>query len=294
MRYLSPLRYPGGKARLAPFFGEIIKAQTPKPTRYAEPFAGGAGAALRLLRDGTVSHIHINDINPGIAAFWRSVTTQTSEFVGLIKDTPVTIEQWHCQHAVYEGEDSEVDDLTLGFATFFLNRTNRSGILDARPIGGFAQQGNWRIDARYNIEALVKRVEEVGRLAPRISVTEMDARVFLATLGQYGEDIFVYADPPYVAQGAHLYLHAFNTDDHEELAATLLDASYPWILTYDDDEYIWADLYAKARCARFDISHTAQHGHIGSETLVYGPTIKIRGKQEVTPGVKAKRIPKAK
>ena len=133
MRYLSPLRYPGGKARLAPFFTRLIRAQVPAPTHYAEPYAGGAGAALRLLTDSAVDHIHINDINAGIAAFWRTITTPdgAKAFNQLINTTPVTIDQWHHQRSIYQ--DGQTDDLTLGFATFYLNRTNRSGILDARP-----------------------------------------------------------------------------------------------------------------------------------------------------------------
>uniref|UniRef100_UPI00404B41F4 DNA adenine methylase n=1 Tax=Brachybacterium sp. GPGPB12 TaxID=3023517 RepID=UPI00404B41F4 len=68
MRYLSPLRYPGGKARLAPYLARLITAQDPEPRQYAEPFAGGAGAALHLLHDGVVDRIHLNDLNPGIAS----------------------------------------------------------------------------------------------------------------------------------------------------------------------------------------------------------------------------------
>lgn len=289
MRYLSPLRYPGGKARLASFFATLIEAQVPRPTRYAEPFAGGAGAALRLLTDGVVTDVLINDINPGIAAFWRSVTCRTESFVRLIDTTPVTIEQWHAASERYS-EGSVGDDLSLGFATFFLNRTNRSGILDARPIGGLDQNGKWKIDARYNKTALIERVRAVGDLAGHITVSQLDGIDFLETLDRVGDDVFVYADPPYVVQGKELYLDAFDDHDHRDLADSLLHAHYRWVLTYDDDRLIWNELYSGERCARFDIAHTAQINHRGTETVVYGPGLEVPHDIEVTRGVQASWI----
>ena len=285
MRYLSPLRYPGGKARLAPFFTRLIRSQVPAPTHYAEPYAGGAGAALRLLTDSAVDHIHINDINAGIAAFWRTITTPdgAAAFNQFIRSTPVTIDQWHHQQAIYEA--GQEDDLTLGFATFYLNRTNRSGILDARPIGGLDQTGKWKIDARYNKPALIERVKHVAALGESIHVTQLDGLDFLTTMEAHATDVLVYADPPYVEQGGSLYLHAFNADDHKALAEKLLAANYPWLLTYDDQKIIWDELYDAARCARFDIAHTAATQHVGKETIVYGPTLTVPTVVEITPGV---------
>lgn len=200
MRNLSPLRYPGGKVRLAPFFAQLLAIQDPVPTRYAEPFTGGAGAALRLLDEECVSHIHINDVHPGIAAFWRSVTTHSDEFIQLIETTEVTISQWHEQRAIFEAGPNG-DDLALGFATFFLNRTNRSGILTARPIGGLNQTGRWLIDARYNKQGLISRIKRIQELADHITVTELDALDFLDSIEHYEDNIFVYADPHTSSRG---------------------------------------------------------------------------------------------
>lgn len=287
MRYLSPLRYPGGKARLAPFIGALVRAQEPVPTRYAEPYAGGAGAALRLLADGVVSHVHINDANPGLAAFWRTVTDPdgAESLCRLIDQVPVSVEQWHHQRAVYQA--GQADDLALGFATFYLNRTNRSGILGAWPIGGLEQTGRWKIDARYNKDGLIRRVRAVAGMGDRIHVTELDGVEHLRMMEAYEDDVLVYADPPYVEQGGSLYLHAFNADDHQALADKLLTATYPWLLTYDDQKIIWADLYTAARCARFNIAHTAAIQHVGKETIVYGPTLTVPTGLEITPGVHA-------
>lgn len=290
MRYLSPLRYPGGKARLAPFIGALVRAQDPVPTRYAEPYAGGAGAALRLLADGVVSHVHVNDANPGLAAFWRTVTDPegAESLCRLIDQVPVSVDQWHHQRAVYQ--DGQADDLTLGFATFYLNRTNRSGILGAWPIGGLEQTGRWKIDARYNKDGLIRRVRAVASMGDRIHVTELDGVEHLRRMGTYGDDVLVYADPPYVEQGDRLYTRTFDAESHRALAGALSSSPFSWLVTYDDHRDVWGGLYADRRCERFSFAHTAAVQHVGKETLVYGPGLVVPGDLEVTPGVRARRI----
>lgn len=274
MRYLSPLRYPGGKARLAPYLARLIEAQQPKPRQYAEPFAGGAGAALHLLRDGTVDRIHLNDLNPGIAAFWRASLDLPNEFCRQVRTVPLTIDEWQRQAEIYANPSGR-DDFELGFATFYLNRTNRSGILDARPIGGFEQLGRWKIDARFNREALCVRIQAIADLRHRIYVTEYDALDFLDAIQDIAQDVFVYADPPYLVQGEGLYLHAFDADAHLQLAQLLASADFPWILTYDDDPRITNMLYSGGRCATFDIAHTAHRQHVGTEAVIYSEHLVI-------------------
>lgn len=274
MRYLSPLRYPGGKARLAPYLSRLIRAQNPRPRQYAEPFAGGAGAALHLLRNDNVEGIHLNDLNPGIAAFWRASLDYPYHFCRLVETVPLTIDEWHRQADIY-ANPARYDDFELGFATFYLNRTNRSGILDARPIGGFQQLGRWKIDARFNREALCSRIQAIADLRDRIFVTEYDALDFLNGMQDIAKDVFVYVDPPYLVQGQGLYLHALDTQAHLELARLLASAEFPWLLTYDDDPRITSLLYDEVRCATFDISHTAHRQHVGTETVIYSANLAI-------------------
>ena len=285
MRYLSPLRYPGGKARLAPYITKLINAQTPQPRHYAEPYAGGAGAALQLLHTEVVEHIHLNDLNPGIASLWRAILNQSGEFCSLIKTCPLTIPEWQRQREIYN-HGTEHSTLELGFATFYLNRTNRSGILDARPIGGLEQNGKWKIDARFNRNSLIQRIETIAKLADKITITELDGIEFLASINYLGENVFIYADPPYLVQGERLYLTTFNANDHVSLAAQLETSPSPWMLTYDHDPHITDILYATARTATFQISHTAHKQHIGKESIIYSHGLAIPS-MEVTKGRQA-------
>ncbi|MFC8247479.1 DNA adenine methylase [Streptomyces chartreusis] len=268
MRYISPLRYPGGKARLAKYIKHLIDSQNPRPTNYAEPFCGGAGAALKLLVDGTVDHIHLNDADPGIAAFWRCVFTMPGDLASMVRSAEVTIDSWRKAAEVYASPIGK-SDLDLGFATFFLNRCNRSGILRARPIGGYDQAGKWKIDARFNREALAERIEFLGTYGGRVSLSQQDGRQHIRDLETLGESVLAYVDPPYLVQGDRLYMDSLSSEDHAELAIVLCKSTVNWFLTYDAESRITESLYPDHRCMQFEIAHSAQVRHLGVEYAVF-------------------------
>jgi DNA adenine methylase len=272
-RYRSPLRYPGGKARLAAYLARVLASQSTSIETYCEPYAGGAGAGLKLLADGHVSRLIINDLNPGIAAFWRSVFFTTSELVKLVAECAVDLDNWHRQRAVYLVPDQH-DDLTLGFATFFLNRTNRSGILNARPIGGLEQTGNWLIDARFNRPDLVKRIESLGKLASQVDVRQERAIELIRNLSRRSRPALLYVDPPYVVPGEELYLTDHSWSEHQRLRQVLAKSRHPWILTYDADDRT-RELYRDFRCLRFNISHTAQTQKVGREFMFFSRGLRV-------------------
>lgn len=270
-RYLSPLRYPGGKDRLATFVANLIKRQPNPPTTYIEPFAGGGAVGLRLLHAEVVDEVVLNDLDPGVAAFWRAVMSDTSELTSLIRCCKPTIDEWHAQHERHAAASG--DDVELGFATFFLNRTNRSGILDARPIGGFDQSGRWGIGARYNGAELAERIERIARYGTRITVSETDG---IALVREHVCDTqsFIYADPPYLRDGDHLYLNTLRWPDHVRLAKYLRRGGR-WLVTYDDDPRVRNDLYPDMRCAIFAIAHTAAARHVGRERAVFADALVV-------------------
>lgn len=270
-RFVSPLRYPGGKRQLTAFVAHLIGRQPKPPTRYIEPFAGGAGVALGLLIGEHVDEVLLNDLDRGVAAFWRAVFQRTDDLIGVIRSTATSIEEWHVQRDRYV--TGCADDLELGFATFFLNRTNRSGIIGARPIGGLGQSGAWSMDARYNKEDLVGRIQRIARYRSRVMVCEEDG-IDVARREVQNADTFVYADPPYLERGGELYLNALGWTDHARLAAYLRGAS-GWLVTYDSDPRVPGELYPGLRCAVFDISHTAARQHVGREHAVFSNSLHI-------------------
>src|SRR3989344_8634345 len=168
MTFNSPLRYPGGKSILVAELNRLIVAIGNHKPIYVEPYAGGAGAALGLLITDKVERIVINDLDKAIYAFWKSVTDESERFTRKIFSTPVTITEWKKQRQIYL--DDNADTFKRGFATFFLNRTNRSGVMNAGPIGGIKQGGNYKINARYNKSDLAARILEIGKYKSRIQV----------------------------------------------------------------------------------------------------------------------------
>ena len=161
-RHLSPLRYPGGKAALSGFLAETIKINDLVGCSYYEPFAGGAGAALKLLAVGVVSEVHLNDLDPRIFAFWKAALNETDRFIEAILSVPVSVDEWHRQREICRAASAS-KPFELGFATFFLNRCNRSGVISgAAPIGGYHQSGNWKIDARFNRTRLADRIRGIA------------------------------------------------------------------------------------------------------------------------------------
>jgi len=269
--YLSPLRYPGGKAALANFLADLIAVQRPRPRVYVEPFAGGAGAALRLLYGEHVDRIVLNDLNPGIAAFWRAVFQHTDELAEQVRTCELSIEAWHRYRAQYLSASGS--DVEYGFATLYLNRTNRSGILNARPIGGLQQTGKWKLGVRFNRDDLAERIRIVGAYRDRVDVQQLDALDLLTDLDS--KNALLYVDPPYLTQGDELYLDTLNWADHERLASILKSQHRQWMLTYDADPRVPNQLYKKLRCAEFCIKHTAAIQQMGSEYAVFSRQLRV-------------------
>ncbi|WP_084599776.1 DNA adenine methylase [Actinoplanes subtropicus] len=271
--FISPLRYPGGKAKLGPFFARVLSSQPDVIDSYAEPYAGGAGAGLYLLAEGHIQSLIINDLNPGIVAFWRAVLFDTDAFIDRILEAEVSVEAWHIHRESYLSPAGR-SDIDLGFATFFLNRCNRSGILTARPIGGLDQTGKWKIDARFNKANLAARIRRLQTLSDKISVTEKSALDFLSSISRRIKPVLLYVDPPYLVKGEELYMSSHSWSDHEKLAASLAKTRHPWVLTYDTDDRV-RSLYPASRCLAYSISHTAQTQRIGQEFMLFSAGLRV-------------------
>jgi DNA adenine methylase len=265
-RFKSPLRYPGGKAFLASTISRIIEDNGYSDAYYAEPFAGGAGAALHLLFSERVWKILLNDADFHIFAFWKSILDENERFCKRIKTVPLTVAQWKKQKKIFDNPDV-YSIFEVGFATFYLNRTNRSGILDGRPIGGLEQNGEWKINARFNRKDLISRIKKIVCYKERISISNKEARNFLAYLNNLKNDIFVYLDPPYYKQGPELYLNYYTPDDHKMLAQYIQkELHHPWIITYDNTKEI-VKLYKTQKSLIFELAYSANSHKRGSELL---------------------------
>lgn len=269
----SPLRYPGGKASIIETLIKIIEKNGLQLCQYAEPFAGGCGLALGLLMRGYVSQIHINDIDRGIWAFWDSVLNRNKELINRIQTTTVCLDEWYKQREIVRNPEKN-DTFNLGFATFFMNRTNRSGIIKAGVIGGLSQNGNYLLDCRFNKDDLVRRIERIGLYAERIHLFNLDALNFLNKIDNNRANTLACIDPPYYKQGSSLYTNFYQADDHELLAKRIRSLIIPWILTYDNETVI-RQLYDGNRQVEFNLNYSAQTKKIGTELMVFSNGLNI-------------------
>ena len=264
----SPLRYPGGKGKLEPFMELLIRQTGHLGGTYIEPFAGGAGIALELLEKEIVGDIVINDFDKGIYSFWRAILSDTDRFINDIRNIGLSIDEWNRQRLIIDNCNRY--SYELGFATFYLNRTNRSGIIKGGVIGGAEQNGNWRMDARFNRESLIERIIKIARRKKNIHLYNKDVNSFIQNyLPRYQQNAFVYFDPPYFGKGKQLYLNFFSYDDHVRIQKMIANqVNCDWVITYDDVQEI-ADIYQNHILKRFDLNYSAAVKRKASEIIIF-------------------------
>lgn len=267
--FYSPLRYPGGKGKLAPLMKVLIEKTNHVGGTYIEPFAGGAGIALDLLENDVVSRIVINDLDKGIYSFWRAIINETDRFIDAINDVPLNIDEWNRQRNIMLNASRKYS-FELGFATFYMNRTNRSGIINGGVIGGMEQSGNWKLDARFNKENLIKRISEVVKRKDCIHIYNKDVSSLIKKyLPKYEDNAFVYFDPPYFGKGKQLYLNFFDYQDHVRIERMINESvNCDWVITYDDVPDI-ANIYANYELRRFDLNYSAAVKRTASEIIIF-------------------------
>lgn len=271
-RNFSPLRYPGGKARIYKDVVKIIEKNNLVNYKYVEPYAGGFGLALALLFNDKVKKIHLNDLDRSIYAFWYSVLYKTEELITLIMNTEVTIGEREKQKRIQETKDT-AELLTLGFSTLFLNRTNRSGILKAGVIGGLAQSGDFKLDCRYDKVELVRRIANISKFSSKISISNMESMDLIDAF-RTEDKIFLYLDPPYYKKGHELYMNYFNHEDHERLSKYLRESNFKHIISYDDCEEI-RGMYSKYKYRTYTLSHNVSNKGKGKEIMFFSKWLKI-------------------
>lgn len=275
-RLYSPLRYPGGKAPFAPFIASVMEANDVAGGHYLEPYAGGAGVALELLFHGHASHIHINDADPAVYAFWMAVTKHSRALLNLLDSTPITIDEWFKWRSILR-EDCKASLVEKGFATLFMNRTNRSGILKAGVIGGKNQDGEYKLDARFRKDMVAARIQEVAKRTKNISVYCEDSLLLLNRCSELlPRKSLIYLDPPYYVKGKGLYRNYYEHDDHVAIASAIQKKKFkwPWVVSYDNTEEI-CSMYQRSRSFSYGLNYTAQRRYVGSEVMFFSEKLII-------------------
>lgn len=272
----SPLRYPGGKAQLSGFIKEVFKTHDFNEMTYIEPFSGGAGLALSLLFSGVVSDIILNDCDISIYALWHSILHDTDSLISKILTTHIDIAEWEKQKSIYNEMDSE-NLLALGFATLFLNRTNRSGIIKAGVIGGRSQLGKYKLDCRFNVNGIIEKIKKIASYSDRIKIYNMDVidLVDKVVINKDKNKTFIFFDPPYYNKGKDLYTNFFERRDHESLSERIKGLEgYNWIVTYDNCEEI-KDIYKGVPSHTYSLNYSLAVKKKAMELIYFSNSIRL-------------------
>ena len=271
----SPLRYPGGKTSIRKMVAQIMENNGLTRGHYAEPYAGGCGLALTMLFGDVAHELHLNDLDRSIYTFWDTVLNDGDSLIDKMMATDVTIDEWYAQREIQRNKDT-ANDFDLAFSTLFLNRTNRSGIiLKAGVIGGLSQEGNYKLDCRFNKDGLAEKIKRIQKYSHRIHFYNLDAIDFLkVTSSKINSKLFYCIDPPYFSKGSALYTNFYEPKDHAKVADAILELEHPWMLTYDNKPEI-RELYESCAQHRFFLNYSAQRKRIASELLVTSKGLKL-------------------
>jgi DNA adenine methylase len=269
----SPLRYPGGKNKLAKFIAKIC-IDTDINGHYIEPYAGGASVALYLLLENKVSKITINDFDRSIYAFWYCVLKKTHALCELIEKTEININSWKEAREIQKNKE-KASLLELGFSTFLLNRTNISGIISAGVIGGIKQKGKYKIDCRFNKNDLIKRIKKIAKRKKDIALYNLDAADLIKKIqvsSNNSQTIF-YFDPPYYLKGKSLYINHYKHEDHKKISDLIKSIkNIRWIVSYDNTSEIKM-MYKGLRKKEYSFIHTAHTAKEGKEVLFFSSNL---------------------
>ncbi len=280
----SPLRYPGGKTQMSKFVEHTIEINKLNDVIYCEPFSGGAGVAMELLLTNKVNSIILNDLDSAIYSFWYALLNETKKFIKTIQELSVNLNTWYEQKNIYNKlKDSHQYKFELAIATFFLNRTNRSGIITGGPIGGYEQKGKYKIDCRFNKTKLIKKFEEISKYANHIQLYNLDAISLIndILLKELYNNLFIFLDPPYYKQGKNLYKNSFNHDKHIELSNTIKKLNkYHWITTYDNNKHI-EEIYSDIHILKYTLQYSVNKKRKEQEIFFHNPKTKVESFDKV-------------
>ena len=279
--YYSPLRYPGGKGKLASFMEYMIDQLGHRGGTYIEPFAGGAGIAMELLLRNVVSRIVINDYDKAVWSFWRVILTETDRFVEEIRTVPLTMDEWQKQHEILVTQNDKYS-FELGFAAFYLNRTNRSGIIKGGVIGGQEQAKDWKMDVRFRREELVTRIQRIAARKKDIKLYNKDVNSFIKNyVPLYEENALIYFDPPYFRKGQQLYMNFFNYKDHVRIEQEIREhVNCDWIITYDYEPQI-EEIYHNYNLRLYDLNYSVSTKRKANELMIFKDGIIIPSDEEL-------------
>lgn len=238
----SIFRYPGGKTRRT-VREWIIRHRPERVLEYREPFVGGGGIFFAMPR---LPNRWINDKHEGLIAVYTALRDRPAEFIERCReieparsDDSLTEQGERGGRPVNKRLKEKFDSLAFddeadaALRYFFVNRTVFGGRVnyDLHSRLYFSNEDGWNI---VNTNAL-------EFAATHVADTRITCGDYAPLLSEPGEEVWIYADPPYVVntdldKTSQLYQHGFTHEQHREFAAAVAASPHKVCVSYDDDD----------------------------------------------------------
>jgi DNA adenine methylase len=248
-------RYPGGKSKLKKTIVPFIESKSelnPLEMAYYEPFFGGGSIGLELLRLNFKEY-NFNEYDTALFYLWKTIFyTDCIDLFKLIDQyVPIVDDFEKFKDDLLNCSDTEIN---LGFKKLVLHQISYSGlgVKAGGPIGGKNQSSKYDVSCRWNSKKIIQKIKEIKK--------ESFNKVINFTNNSFedidfGENNFLYLDPPYYEKGNELYQYGFTQKQHENLYQILNTTKNYWILSYDNNSYI-KEMYKSYNIEDFDAKYS--------------------------------------
>ena len=205
-----PLRYHGGKFRLAPWIIERL----PEHLTYVEVFGGGAGVLLRKPRSRTEIY---NDLEDQVVNLFRVLRDPST--ASLLRDqvalTPFAREEFRASYEPtadpIEAARRFVTRCGMGHGTCSMDPRDSNGFRSRDNLAGKSYAREWA--------GVPDAIAAAGARLQGVTIEHLDFRRVLAKYDS-PETLF-YVDPPYPMStrdaGGKGYVHEMTDQDHRDL-----------------------------------------------------------------------------
>jgi len=251
MKYLkTPLRYPGGKSRVAKDF---IPRFPKEIGEFREPFLGGGSVALLFTQMYPDVPVWVNDKYVYLYNFWTHLQKdgkRLSEDLVKIKEEHSSEDK--AKELFKDAKDRihKEDTYTQAVLFWVLNKCSYSGLTENSSFSATASRQNFTTKGARNLQ-------NISDLIQKWKITNLD---YSDVMRQNGNNVFLFLDPPYKI-GTYLYgsnaeLH--KNFKHEEFYEACALCKHDWFVTYNNDDDL-KRLYSNFHQEEFKITYGMKH-----------------------------------
>ena len=251
MKYLkTPLRYPGGKSRVAKDFIPRFPSDIGE---FREPFLGGGSVALLFTQMYPDVPVWVNDKYVYLYNFWVHLQKdgkKLSDDLVSIKTDNSTEDK--AKELFKDAKDKihKEDSYTQAVLFWVLNKCSYSGLTENSSFSATASRQNFTTKGARNLQ-------NISNLIGNWKITNLD---YSEVMRQNGNDVFLFLDPPYKI-GTYLYgsnaeLH--KNFKHEEFYEACALCKHDWFVTYNNDDDL-KQLYRNFHQEEFKITYGMKH-----------------------------------